>query len=109
VPESDQLDWSVAVKAIVREFNELDVVALMIDLPEAGLVAGSVGTIVFVHREGVAFEVEFPNSARRRMYLVETVEREHLLKLHNLRLGEELVREHLEEEEKRWHDESGAT
>ncbi len=39
--------------------NELDAVALTCDLPEHGLVSGDVGTVVLVHGEGAAFEVEF--------------------------------------------------
>jgi Domain of unknown function (DUF4926) len=39
-------------------FKELDCVVLTVDLPEFGLSAGDVGTVVLVHgREG--FEVEF--------------------------------------------------
>ena len=33
-------------------FKELEAVALRQDLPEFGLVAGDVGTVVFVHRDG---------------------------------------------------------
>lgn len=43
-------------------FRELDVVELARDLPEAGLVAGTVGAIVFVYGcdcEAQHFEVEF--------------------------------------------------
>jgi hypothetical protein len=39
--------------------NELDLVVLKHDLPEHGLVAGDVGTVVLIHRAGEAFEVEF--------------------------------------------------
>ena len=38
--------------------TELDRVVLTVDLPEAGLVAGDVGTVVLVHAAGGA-EVEF--------------------------------------------------
>jgi hypothetical protein len=41
------------------ELKELDLAALRVNLPEHGLVAGDVGTVVFVHGEGEAFEVEF--------------------------------------------------
>ncbi len=37
----------------------LDVVALMVDLPQYNLWRGQVGTVVEVLGEGVAFEVEF--------------------------------------------------
>lgn len=39
--------------------KELDDVVLRIDLPQAGLAAGDVGTVVLVHRGGDGFEVEF--------------------------------------------------
>ena len=39
--------------------RELDQVELTAPLPSDRLVAGDVGTIVLVHREGEAFEVEF--------------------------------------------------
>lgn len=39
--------------------KELDVVALRGDLPAHGLVAGDVGTVVLVHGDGAAYEVEF--------------------------------------------------
>nr|WP_315862131.1 DUF4926 domain-containing protein [Picosynechococcus sp. NKBG15041c] len=37
----------------------LDVVALMVDLPEFNLLKGQVGTVVEILAEGNAFEVEF--------------------------------------------------
>ena len=42
--------------------KELDNVALREDLPDYGLVVGDVGTIVFVHRNGEAYEVEFADA-----------------------------------------------
>lgn len=39
--------------------KELDLAALRHDLPAYGLVAGDIGTIVFVYEDGQAFEVEF--------------------------------------------------
>jgi hypothetical protein len=39
--------------------KEHDCVVLTADLPDEGLRAGDVGTVVHLHREGVAFEVEF--------------------------------------------------
>ena len=39
--------------------EDLDQVALAKDLPTLGLVVGDVGTVVFVHRNHEAFEVEF--------------------------------------------------
>ena len=39
--------------------NEHNRVVLLSDLPQAGLTAGDVGTVVHVHNEGQAFVVEF--------------------------------------------------
>lgn len=39
--------------------GELDVVVLTRDLPTERLVAGDVGTVVLVHQQGAAYEVEF--------------------------------------------------
>jgi hypothetical protein len=39
--------------------NEHDRVVLLKDVPEEGLKAGDVGTVVHVYRNGEAFEVEF--------------------------------------------------
>lgn len=39
--------------------HELDVVALARSLPEHGLEAGDVGTVVMVHGSGSGYEVEF--------------------------------------------------
>ena len=36
---------------------------LTADQPEAELIAGDVGVVVFIHGEGAAYEVEFPNRA----------------------------------------------
>ena len=36
---------------------------LTVDQPEAELIAGDVGVVVFIHNEGAAYEVEFPNQA----------------------------------------------
>lgn len=38
---------------------ELDTVVLLRDLPEYGLVAGELGSVVHVYRGGAGFEVEF--------------------------------------------------
>lgn len=43
----------------MKTINELDSVALTVDLPEQGLVRGDVGAVVLVHDNGTAFEVEF--------------------------------------------------
>ena len=39
--------------------NELDEVMLACDLPEHGLNAGDLGTVVLVHRGAAGYEVEF--------------------------------------------------
>ena len=39
--------------------RELDTVILKVDLPESGLRAGDLGTVVLVHQGGAAYEVEF--------------------------------------------------
>ncbi len=39
--------------------EELKLAALVEDIPEHNLKKGDVGTIVFVHQDGKAFEVEF--------------------------------------------------
>jgi hypothetical protein len=39
--------------------NELDRVMLTKDLPEFGLQAGDLGTVVYVYGDGKAYEVEF--------------------------------------------------
>jgi hypothetical protein len=39
--------------------DELDLVVLKRDLPDARLTVGDVGTVVLVHQQGAGFEVEF--------------------------------------------------
>ncbi|MFO1420471.1 MAG: DUF4926 domain-containing protein [Candidatus Competibacteraceae bacterium] len=39
--------------------DELDGVILTADIPEHGLAAGDIGTVVMVHEAGRGFEVEF--------------------------------------------------
>jgi hypothetical protein len=39
--------------------KEHDCVVLTTDLPEEKLVAGDIGTVVHIHKGGVAYEVEF--------------------------------------------------
>ncbi|MBM4065485.1 MAG: DUF4926 domain-containing protein [Planctomycetes bacterium] len=39
--------------------KEHDRIVLLKDLPEDGLQPGDVGTVVHIHRQGEAFEVEF--------------------------------------------------
>lgn len=42
-----------------NRLNELDLVTLQHDIPDRGLKRGDVGTVVFVHSGGRAYEVEF--------------------------------------------------
>jgi hypothetical protein len=66
--------------------EDLDVVALLRDLPDEGLEKGQSGTVVLTHGAGEAFEVEFilrpgqPGSS-----VVATVRAEDLLKLKGLK------------------------
>ncbi len=62
--------------------QDLDVVALIEDLPSEGLPAGQTGTVVLTHGYGEAFEVEF--ILRPHKSIVATVAREDLLKLKGL-------------------------
>jgi hypothetical protein len=39
--------------------NEHDCVVLLKDIPEEGLAAGDVGTVVHIHRNNAGYEVEF--------------------------------------------------
>ena len=39
--------------------KELELVALAVDLPEHGLKAGDIGTVIHVYRDGEAAEIEF--------------------------------------------------
>jgi hypothetical protein len=55
-----------------KTLAEHEVVVLRADLPAHGLVAGDVGTVVFVHRGGEAYEVEFM-TAHGRTIAVETL------------------------------------
>ncbi len=43
----------------MKAIKELDQVVLTCDLPEYGLCAGDIGTVVLAHRDGEGFEVEF--------------------------------------------------
>jgi hypothetical protein len=49
--------------------GEHDLAALRTDLPAHGLVAGDVGAVVFVHRGGAAYEVEFVTADGRTIAL----------------------------------------
>lgn len=41
------------------KLQELELAALRQDLPAHGLIAGDIGTVVFIHADGAAYEVEF--------------------------------------------------
>ena len=43
----------------MKAIQELDQVVLCRDLPEYGLCAGDIGTVVLIHRGGEGYEVEF--------------------------------------------------
>ncbi|MFN0132623.1 MAG: DUF4926 domain-containing protein [Phycisphaerales bacterium] len=43
----------------MKPLNELDHAILVVDLPEHGLRAGDVGTVVLVHGKGEGYEIEF--------------------------------------------------
>lgn len=61
--------------------NVLDVVALLVDMPEHGLVRGQVGTVVERLDEGV-FEVEFSDD-EGRTYAERALNADTLLVLHH--------------------------
>ncbi len=56
--------------------REMDFVALTRDLPDCGLQAGDVGTVVLAHRAGVGYEVEFTTLAGRTLAVVALHERD---------------------------------
>jgi len=62
--------------------SELYLVALVSPVPEHNLPVGQTGTIVYVHRGGQAFEVEFPLSPRKSV--VATIKPEQIIKLRGL-------------------------
>jgi len=39
--------------------EELDMVVLGEDIPDRGLMAGDIGTVVLMHQDGAGYEVEF--------------------------------------------------
>jgi|HubBroStandDraft_2_1064218.scaffolds.fasta_scaffold570992_2 hypothetical protein len=67
---------------MANKIEDLDVVALLNDLPEEGLEQGQTGTIVLTHNNGEAYEVEFIlHSVDAGKSIVATIRREDLLKL----------------------------
>jgi hypothetical protein len=68
------------------EIEDLDVVALLRDLPEEGLEKGQSGTVVLTHGAGEAFEVEFIlHPGRPGSSAVVTVVAKDLLKLKGMK------------------------
>jgi hypothetical protein len=59
------------------KIKEHDCVVLTANLPEEGLEAGDVGTVVHIHKSGVAYEVEFVTLTGRTI-AVTTVEASNL-------------------------------
>jgi hypothetical protein len=50
--------------------HEHDCVVLTASIPEAGLEAGDIGTVVHVHKGGAGYEVEFMTLAGRTVAVV---------------------------------------
>jgi len=50
--------------------KELDLVVLTKDLPDEGLRAGDIGTVVLVHQEGAGYEIEFSTLDRQTLAVV---------------------------------------
>ena len=50
--------------------QELDLAVLTRDVPEDGLQAGDVGTVVLVHQKGAGYEVEFTTLMGRTVAVV---------------------------------------
>ncbi|MGA2233140.1 MAG: DUF4926 domain-containing protein [Tepidisphaeraceae bacterium] len=68
------------------KIEDLDVVALLRDLPGEGLERGQSGTVVLTHAAGEAFEVEFIlHPGRPGCSVVASVRAEDLLKLKGLK------------------------
>jgi hypothetical protein len=65
----------------MEQIKLLDVVALLEDLPERGLLRGQVGTVVEVYRPD-AFEVEFSNT-RGQAYAMLALRADQLMLLHH--------------------------
>ncbi len=63
--------------AKVNAIHEHDCVVLTRDIPEEGMRAGDVGTVVHVHTEGAAYEVEFMTLTGATL-AISTVNAEHL-------------------------------
>jgi len=64
----------------MNEIEVLDVVAVLEDVPQQGLLRGEVGTVVELWREGV-FEVEFSDNSGKA-YAFAALRPDQLIKLH---------------------------
>lgn len=60
--------------------NESDLVALLIDLPDADLIRGDVGTVAMIHGDQSGFEVEFVNASGKTV-AVETLRQNQVKKI----------------------------
>ncbi len=67
------------------KLEELELAALRINLPQHGLVAGDVGTVVLVHGDHEAYEVEFV-TADGRTIAVETLDADQVARLEGKRI-----------------------
>ncbi|MBA4159379.1 MAG: DUF4926 domain-containing protein [Gemmatimonadetes bacterium] len=67
------------------KLQELELAALRINLPQHGLVAGDVGTVVLVHGDHEAYEVEFV-AADGRTIAVETLDADQVTRLEGKRI-----------------------
>lgn len=65
--------------------RELDLAALTQDWPDYGLIAGDLGTVVFVHADGAAYEVEFM-TADGRTLAVETLRADQVVPVSGARI-----------------------
>lgn len=54
---------SILAEPLAEPLAERRRAVLTADQPQAELIAGDVGVVVFIHGEGAAYEVEFPNRA----------------------------------------------
>jgi hypothetical protein len=60
--------------------RESDLVALLIDLPDADLIRGDVGTVAMIHGEQQGFEIEFVNASGKTI-AVETLHQSQIKKI----------------------------
>jgi Domain of unknown function (DUF4926) len=72
-----------------RSMKLLDVVALLEDCPEKGLVRGQIGTIVAAYGQG-EFEVEF-SDPQGQMYALVVFRAKQLMVLHHQPIGKDAV------------------